>query len=865
MPLEPATRLGIYEVLGPLGAGGMGEVYRARDTRLGRDVAIKVLPESVAKDETRLARFEREARLLASLNHPGIAAVYGFEEAGGIPYIVMELVPGETLTQRLAAGALTLADSLSLARQIAEALEAAHEKGVVHRDLKPANIKITPEGKVKVLDLGLAKAFDVKSASDEDMSRSPTLVLEETRPGVILGTVEFMSPEQARGKAVDKRTDIWAFGCILYEMLSGRRAFTGETISDVMVAILDREPNWGALPRETPPRIRDLLTRCLEKDASRRLRDVGDARIEVDLALAEKRDGLTKPIAASARHRRWTVLAVVAIVAAGVALLLSRSRSSAPSAAVPAQKYLAVLPFRDLSGRPGGQLVGDGFVETVSARLAEVPGMQVVTPATMTSESNNETDPYRVARNLGANLILRGAFQRSKDDIRITYSVWNAQGRTQLTAGTVTGPASDIFGVQDALAEKVARSLELAPGAPRPAKPTGLATAGEQDRYLQAIGNLQRYDKPGSVDEAIRLLQDLSSEKPSATLVHAALGRAYLYKFYDTRERRWIDLAAQSGGRARQLDPDLPEVHVTFGELRLRTGEPKEATQAFQTALALQPNNFQALLGLARAYAASGDTGSAEATYQRAIRVQPNSWSGYSELAAFYSGRGQYAAAAEMFRRVTVLTPDNPAAFSNLGAIYGLMGDFERALSTYRKSLALTPTDIAYSNLGTAQFYLAQYEDAARSFEAAVGLTQGNYQLWANLGDAYRWTKTQAPKAGEAYARAIALAGEEIRLNPQSGVAHSYLALCLAKTGEPRRAEEHARKALALEPANPEFRYNAAVVATIDGRSREALERIRRALEAGYSRELVAREPEFANLRALPEFQALARPRATTS
>lgn len=859
MPLEPATRLGIYEVLGPLGAGGMGEVYRARDTRLGRDVAIKVLPEGVARDETQLARFEREARLLASLNHPGIAAVYGFEEAGGIPYIVMELVPGETLTQRLAAGALTLADSLSLARQIAEALEAAHEKGVVHRDLKPANIKITPEGKVKVLDLGLAKAFDVKSTSDEDMSRSPTLVLEQTRPGVILGTAEFMSPEQARGKAVDKRTDIWAFGCILYEMLSGRRAFTGETISDVIAAILSSDPDWTALPSETPPRIRELLTGCLEKDANRRLRDIGDARIELNRALEERKDGLAKPIAASARHLRWPVLAAVAIAAATGALLLWRSRFSAPSTGVPAQKYLAVLPFRDLSGRPGGQLVGDGLVWTISVRLAYVPGLQVVTLAGSPSASDKDTDPYRIARNLGANLILRGAFQRLEDDIRITYSVWNAPGRTQLTAGTVTGPASDIFGVQDQLAEKVARSLELPPGAARPV-PAGLDTVGEQDRYLQALGNLQRYDKPGSAEEAIRLLQDLSSEKPSAALVHAALGRAYLYKFDDSRERRWIDLAALSAERARQLEPNLPEVHVTLGELRLHTGEPKEATQAFQTALALQPNNFQALLGLANAHAASGDAGSAEATYRKAIQIQPNSWSGYSELALFYSGRGQYAQAAEMFRRVTVLTPDSPEAFSNLGAIYGLMGDFEKALGTYRRSLVLQPTDVAYSNLGTAQFYLRRYQEAAQSFEAAVGLNAGHFQLWANLGDAYRWTKEQAPKADKAYARAIALAGEEIRLNPQSGAAHSYLALCLAKTGERRKAEEHAGKAVALEPANPEFLYNAAVVASIDGRSREALERIRRALEAGYSRVLVAREPEFANLRALPEFQALAQP-----
>src|SRR5262245_13410852 len=281
MPLEQGTRLGSFEILDPLGKGGMGEVYRARDTRLGRDVAIKVLPEALAKDPARVARFRREARLLASVNHPLIAAIYGVEDLGDVPCIVMELVPGETLAERLAHGALPLEESLAIGRQVAEGLEAAHEAGLVHRDLKPANIKVTPQGKLKILDFGLAKVLETPSSSEE-LSSFPTQVADETRPGVVLGTLEFMSPEQARGKPVDKRTDIWAFGCILFEMLSGTRPFAGETPSDVIAAVLTAEPEWRALPSDTPPRIRELLTRCLQKDPSRRLRDMGDARIEID-------------------------------------------------------------------------------------------------------------------------------------------------------------------------------------------------------------------------------------------------------------------------------------------------------------------------------------------------------------------------------------------------------------------------------------------------------------------------------------------------------------------------------------------------------------------------------------------------------
>jgi serine/threonine protein kinase len=265
MPLSSSTKLGVYEILAPLGAGGMGEVYRARDTKLDREVAIKILPAAVSGDPERLARFEREAKVLASLNHPNIAQIYGFEESGNGCALIMELVPGQTLK-----GPLDLDTALKYARQIADALEAAHEKGIVHRDLKPANIMITPEGVVKVLDFGLAR---VSEEPARDSQHSPTMTISQTRAGVILGTAPYMAPEQARGKAVDKRADIWAFGCVLYEMLIGQQAFTGETITDILAAVVKTDPDLT----QAPVKVRRLLGRCLEKDPKKRLRDIGDA------------------------------------------------------------------------------------------------------------------------------------------------------------------------------------------------------------------------------------------------------------------------------------------------------------------------------------------------------------------------------------------------------------------------------------------------------------------------------------------------------------------------------------------------------------------------------------------------------------
>jgi serine/threonine protein kinase len=326
MPLSPGTRLGAYEITGLIGAGGMGEVYRARDTRLDRDVAVKILTPEFAQDVERLARFRREAKTLAGINHPHIAHVHGLEESeAGALALVMELVEGEDLAQRLSRGSIPIDEALPIARQIAEALEAAHEQGIVHRDLKPANIKVTPDGTVKVLDFGLAKAIDPVAGSSPNLS--PTITSPAmTMRGVILGTAAYMAPEQARGRAVDRRADIWAFGCVLYEMLAGLRAFDGEDITEILGAIVKSDPDWSRLPSSTPPRISALIRRCLQKDLKKRLQHIGDARIEIDEAISAPPE--TRKTARAA-WLPWTVASVMALAAA-IALVAQPRVTSQP-------------------------------------------------------------------------------------------------------------------------------------------------------------------------------------------------------------------------------------------------------------------------------------------------------------------------------------------------------------------------------------------------------------------------------------------------------------------------------------------------------------------------------------------------------
>jgi eukaryotic-like serine/threonine-protein kinase len=351
LALNRGTRLGVYEITAPIGEGGMGQVYRATDTTLGRQVAIKVLPDAFASDSERLARFEREAKTLAALNHPNIAAIYGFEKSAGLHALVMELVEGDDLSQRIAKGAITIDEALPIAKQIAEALEAAHEQGVIHRDLKPANIKVRADGSVKVLDFGLAKAMEPMDGASLSASHSPTITAM-TQAGMVLGTPAYMSPEQARGKLVDERTDIWAFGCVLFEMLAGRRCFEHlDSNSDAIAAILTRDPDWRALPPDTPEPIRRLLRRCLNKNAAGRLHHLADARLEIDEALAS-------PIASSAIHGSstregllralpWMIAAALAVAVVGLGVTL-RMREPARTAQPVAQFEMNLPPGVEL-------------------------------------------------------------------------------------------------------------------------------------------------------------------------------------------------------------------------------------------------------------------------------------------------------------------------------------------------------------------------------------------------------------------------------------------------------------------------------------------------------------------------------------
>ena len=440
--LVPGTRLGPYEIVAPLGAGGMGEVFRARDTKLGRDVAIKVLPAEFAADPERLSRFRREAQALAALNHPNVASIYGLEDGTGTSCLVLELVEGETLAARLGRGPLPLREAIALGVQVAAAIEAAHERGIVHRDLKPGNVMVTASGIAKVLDFGLAKSEPAPVAgtdSAEDVTR--TSASAPTDAGVILGTAAYMSPEQARGRAVDRRSDVWSFGCVLFECLAGRAAFAGETVTDLLARILERDPDWGALPAGTPARVREILRRCLRKDADERPRDIRDVRLE----LAE-------------------------IAAGGAKGAKAREQS------------IAVLPFENLSG-PEDEYFADGITDEILNALTHLAGLRVAARTSCFAFKGRREDLRAVGEKLDVATVLEGTVRRAGARLRITVQLVNAADGYQLWSERYDREMTDVFELQDEIATAIATRLRVS-----------MADAAERGRGRAGTRNLEAYE-----------------------------------------------------------------------------------------------------------------------------------------------------------------------------------------------------------------------------------------------------------------------------------------------------------------------------------------------------------------------------------
>ncbi|MHC4596194.1 MAG: protein kinase domain-containing protein [Planctomycetota bacterium] len=748
-------KIGSFEIVEMIGRGGMGVVYLARDTKLKRSVAVKRMPVELQADSTARTRFRREAELLASLNHPNIAAIYDIiEQDAGAGYLILEYVPGETLAERIAKKPLKLEEALSIALQIAEAVSAAHENGVVHRDLKPGNIKITPEGKVKVLDFGLAKAVS-REPSERDTA--------VTQPGRVIGTPAYMSPEQARGKSTDHRTDIWSFGCIMYEMLTGHLPFEGETATDTLARIIERQPDWEMLPQKTPANVRVLLRRCLKKDPSRRLRDIGDAAIEIS-------ETLSKPATApSAKLRRIAMIigaVAIGIILSGIALKFIPKKETQPS---PKEIRLVVLPFENL-GPAEDEYFAAGITDAITARLAGIQGLGVISRQSAIQYKAREKSPPQIGKELRVNYILEGTVQRERPSdptsrVRIIPQLVKISDNTHVWSDIYDDDMSEIFRVQSDLAERVAQALDITLLEPErralASKPTQNVEAYEY--YLRGNEYFQRSYLENDFGIAIQMYKKAVELDPTFALAYAQLSRAHVFmyfKHYDHSDAR-LAMAKQAVNKVFQFNPELPEAHLALGHYYYHGHlDYDRALEQFAIARKRQPNNSEVMTFIGYVQRRQGKFKKAIVTLKEAFELDPRSAPLAFNIGQVFVLLRKYPEAEHYCDRAISLTPDLPQPYAWKVQLYLLWeGKTEKArvvlekvqealaqlssckLEVFDTQIYFVPKAQLYGQInglmGNRQLEHAYYESARNILKTKVQEQPDDARFHSSLGIVY--------------------------------------------------------------------------------------------------------------------------------
>jgi serine/threonine-protein kinase len=710
--------LGHYEVVGLLGSGGMGEVYRARDTKLDRDVAIKVLPDDLAADPGRLARFEREAKLLAALNHTNIGAIHGLEESDGVRFLVLELIQGETLAQRLQAGAVPVPEALEIARQIAAALEAAHDDGIIHRDVKPANVLVTPRGGIKVLDFGIAKST-VPGGGLEATAQATGLTVD----GALMGTPPYMSPERIRGQEADKRADIWAFGCVLYEMLVGKPAFDRETVADTLAAILEREPDWEALPEDTPASIRRLLQRCLRKPPAERLQHIGDARIVLNETIAGSRQAAGDPTPAAVKPRPSIMRRLVArglpaallmaLLAVAALFLLSRADDPPPSPPTEpayARTALAVLPFRNLSADAANAYFAGGLHDELLTKLSSVAALSLRGRTSVMGYAETTKPIRQIAEELGVGTLLDGSVQVVGERLRVSVQLVDAATDEQLWAESYDRTLDDVFAIQSDVAQQVVAAVGAALGSGERQAMTELPTANAE-AYRLYLQGLDYYRRPGNERQDLEIAQQLYEQSleldPEFALAHAALSAVHggmHWQRYDPSPERVV-AQREAAEAALRLAPELPQAHLAMG-LWHYWGRRDWAAALAEYAIALRglPNNAELVAYIGYVHRRLGNWDEVYAAFERATELDPRAADLFQDLGGnSYRVTRRYADAIRAYDRALTLAPDLQGIAVIKGWVYV---SWQGQLDTLRAALDRIPRDAMLDNRARAELLL---------------------------------------------------------------------------------------------------------------------------------------------------------------
>ena len=890
MPLPAGTRLGPYEVISPLGSGGMGEVYRARDTRLGRDVAVKVLPEEFSHDPERLRRFEQEARSASALSDPHIVTVFDVGEASGIHYFASELVEGSDLRQLLHDGAPPLKKTLDLAEQTASGLAAAHEKGIVHRDVKPENILVTKSGLVKIADFGLAKLTE---SSGSLVSQAPTSDGHRTSAGVILGTVAYMSPEQVRGEVVDHRSDVFSFGAVLYELLTGRKAFGRSTAAETMAAILKEEPPELS-QTSVPPALSRAVAHCLEKNPGERFHSLHDVVFVLEEAGAALTTGAPQSLPEKARGSRPPVLfgrriGLAAAAIAGIAILAvlfarqMRPGRPAPAGSSQAQpQRIVVLPFENL-GTAEDAYFASGITEEITSRLANVRKLGVISRTTAVEYPRKGKTVKQVGADLGVDFVLEGTIRCDRSGggpgrVRITPQLIRVTDDTHVWSERYDRTLTDIFNLQSDVATKTVEAIgiSLLPAEKSKMETVPTKDLAAYDEYLKGLAVDARSFERSDLEEALGHYQAAIEKDPSFAEALSQLSRSHVrmyWQFYDRSEER-LGKAKAAAEAAARLAPDMPETHVALGTLYYHGfRDYPRAIEEFEAARRTRPNDALATLSLAAVVRRLGRWEQSAGLLSEAARLDPRNAVILHELGYSLVLSRRYSEADAVLAKSTSLSPQTSGAHANrvwlqvlwrgdivqaksllaeADRVRGLRDDTAMlALNAYRLSAAERDSVGALRRLDRdpRKAYSSQF------FFLPADLLRSEVHYLAGRADASRPMAEKAKNFLE----------EEIKKDPEDGRLQSALGIALALLGRNEEALRAARKGVELMPTSKDawiglWRIeDLTFVCTMAGRQDEAIEHLGVLLSKNgeITPHVLRLDPRWAPLRKNPKFEAL--------
>jgi serine/threonine-protein kinase len=854
MPFSVGDKLGSYEILAKIGAGGMGEVYRALDTKLGRHVALKFLPSHLSANSDSRTRFLQEARAAAALDHVNVGTVHGIEETPtGQIFIAMAFYPGHPVDELLKERRLAKSEAIALARQIACGLGAAHSQGVVHRDIKPSNVILTRDGVAKIVDFGLARF-----AGSEHI----------TEIGSTLGTAPYMSPEQARGQEADHRTDIWSLGVVLYEMTTGTLPFRGDNGHSILYKIVHEEP--ATMPGIPTP-LTQVILKALAKDPNARYRSANDLIADLDKAAAGQTvESATVTMAVVPallprtwqRHTIWGSSAIaIAIIASAVSVPSWRARAVHwfnPAQENPGLRHIAVLPFRNIGNDPANEALCEGLTEVLTSRLTGLEGSAPslwVIPST--EVRNKRVSSEEAARDqLGASLAIAGSVQKTAGGVQLALNLVDTKTLRLVGSRVLKSTEGDLAGIEDDAVHNIADLLAVTmnPDAARQTRGASSATPAAYESYLRAKGLLRSSNNPDKVNEALKDFNRAVEQDPRFALAYSGLAEASWAKWVASKDTKYLDTVVENAKRALQLDSQLAPAYVQLAQAHEASRNPELAVDELQRALKLDPRNVDGLRELGRVWERLGRTSDAERMFRQAVDLYPDYRQAHFDYALFLARQGRPKEAEPEYRRVIELAPDSASAYSNLGALLVGMHRTDEAQRMYEKSLNISPSYFAMANLATLLDDRGQTAAAAQKYEEALKLNDKDYRVWASLASEYE--DLHDPRARPTLQHATEMAEAALTREPQSPVILSQLAYYYARLDRKSKALELARKADLLGPSDPQILLRTARVFERMGMRDEALHNVETAVQHGAPPTTVSGSTELKKVSEDPRFVA---------